>query len=429
MRLFVTSLRVGTLALAIRGGVVADAQSAVVPPPGSDVVILQRPGGPAGPPLPPLADDAQRLVDQWKQERLAFVEQLRLMQQQYRDSGHADQAAAIAANIRAMQPRSENATGAATAELANDGLPSRDDPIPMAAFRNRPNEPLTFAIRGRDDQAVWGTNTYTDDSGLESAAVHAGLLRAGQTALVKVLPLPGQERYEASDQHGVRSAESASARGSFRFVSASVTHPARSSSLSSYRDLIGQSITVPVIGAASRNMWGTDVYTDDSQLGAVAVHAGAAAVGELSYVKVTFLPGQDRYEGSSRNGVSSQSFGAFQGSVRIEPASPAPLKLPGGEDGSPLLPVGQLRGRSGVGFDVEVTGSTTGVVYGSGPYTDDSSIAAAAVHAGLLKSGETGMIRVVVDNGRESYPSSDRNGIRTQAYGPWGGSFRLERAR
>ncbi|MBE7537999.1 MAG: hypothetical protein HS122_06270 [Opitutaceae bacterium] len=42
---------------------------------------------------------------------------------------------------------------------------------------------------------------------------------------------------------------------------------------------------------------------------------------------------------------------------------------------SPLPPVY-------LGYDVTVTGATTGIVWGTGVYTHDSNIATAAVHAG-----------------------------------------------
>ena len=78
---------------------------------------------------------------------------------------------------------------------------------------------------------------------------------------------------------------------------------------------------------------------------------------------------------------------------------------------------------------MQAVGSATGPVWGSGVYTDDSSIAAAAVHAGLLKPGELGFLRVTVAPGRQSYPASEQNGIKSQTYGPWDGSFRLERVK
>jgi LCCL domain len=65
--------------------------------------------------------------------------------------------------------------------------------------------------------------------------------------------------------------------------------------------------------------------------------------------------------------------------------------------------------------------ATGGQVWGSGPYTDDSSICRAAVHAGvILVSG--GAIRFRVSEGLSGYQGSQRNGVITSVYGPWHGS-------
>jgi len=266
--------------------------------PSAQAVIVMRDAAESGgargsEPLPPLSPDAQRVIDQWNQNQANLVEQLRFLQQTYRDAGRAEDAAAIAARVRVIQRTLPVIAGSATADLVHDGLPNRDTPVSMATFRDRAGETLSFAIRGRDDQAVWGTSTYSDDSGLETAAVHAGLLRVGQSGIVKVTPAAGLERYEGSIQNGVQSSAFGPQKGSFRFVSVSVVRPARSSSLSSYRDLVGQSITMPVVGAASGDgVWGTDIYTDDSSPSAAAVHAGILAPGEFGFVKITLLPGQ-----------------------------------------------------------------------------------------------------------------------------------------
>jgi hypothetical protein len=385
---------------------------------------------PLQPPLPPLTADAQRIVDQWKQEHASIVEQLRFLQLTYRDAGRAEDAAAVAAQVRMLQQRLQTVSGNATVDLVNEGLPTRDVPVTMSLFRDRAGETLSFAIRGRDDQPVWGTTTYTDDSGLETAAVHAGLLRAGQSGIVKVRPLPGQDRYEATAQNGVQSGAYALHRGSYRFGGVSIATRPRTSSISSYRDLMGHSITLPAVGTASGNVWGSDIYTDDSSPGAAAVHAGILSIGELGFLKITIMPGQPRYEGSPRYGVASQSYGSFDGSFRVERAQePWTVELPGGEDASRLVQLSALRSRPGSSFIVQVVGAAAGSVWGTGSYTDDSSIAAAAVHAGLLKPGELGFLRVTVGPGRESYAPSERNGIRSQAYGPFEGTFRLERVK
>jgi len=62
-----------------------------------------------------------------------------------------------------------------------------------------------------------------------------------------------------------------------------------------------------------------------------------------------------------------------------------------------------------------------GQVWGSGPYTDDSSLCRAAVHAGVVPvSG--GAIRFQVTAGLPGYQGSQRNGVSTSGYGAWHGS-------
>jgi LCCL domain len=393
-----------------------------------DVVPATSGAAGARAPLPPLTQDAQQIIDQLTQIKASTIEQLRILQLTYRDQGRAEDAAVIAAHVRAMQQRTPPPSGTVSADLVHDGLPGRDEPVRMSMFRSRVGDTLSFAIRGRDDQLVLGTTTYTDDSALETAAVHAGMLRAGQMGIVKVRVLPGQDRYEAGNQNGVRSSAYGRHIGSFRFTAVSVLAPSRTASLSSYRDLVGHSIVVPVVGVVTGSVWGSDVYTDDSSLAAAVVHAGVLMPGEFGFVKVTLLPGQAHYDESTRGGVTSQPYDAWDGSFRVEPASPPwTVQLPGGEDASRLVPMSTMRGRTDVSFVVQVKGSA-GPVWGTGTYSDDSSIAAAAVHAGLLKVNEVGLVRVFMTAGRESYAASEANGIKSQPYGPWAGSFRLERA-
>ena len=89
-----------------------------------------------------------------------------------------------------------------------------------------------------------------------------------------------------------------------------------------------------------------------------------------------------------------------------------------------------LRGQTDASLVVEVEGTDSKLakVWGSDTYTDDSSIGAAAVHAGLLKPGEKGLIRVIVLPGQARYAGSERHGITTDSFGEWQGSFRLEKA-
>ncbi len=81
-----------------------------------------------------------------------------------------------------------------------------------------------------------------------------------------------------------------------------------------YRNKVGGVYQFTVTGVARGAVWGTDVYTDDSTVAAAAVHAGVLAAGETKTVTVTILPGQASYPASTRNGVSSASWGSWSGS-------------------------------------------------------------------------------------------------------------------
>jgi beta-lactamase regulating signal transducer with metallopeptidase domain len=88
-----------------------------------------------------------------------------------------------------------------------------------------------------------------------------------------------------------------------------------------------------------------------------------------------------------------------------------------------------LRGQPTSSIIVEVEGADlkSGHVWGTDIYSDDSSVGAAAVHAGLLRPGEKGFVRVVLMPGQASYSGSERHGIKSENFGQWPGSFKLEK--
>jgi hypothetical protein len=67
--------------------------------------------------------------------------------------------------------------------------------------------------------------------------------------------------------------------------------------------------------------------------------------------------------------------------------------------------------------DVVVTGTTTGTVWGSGPYTSDSTLGKAAVHAGLIAIGQSATIRVESLGQQSSFVGSTAHGVTTLSYG------------
>jgi LCCL domain len=64
-----------------------------------------------------------------------------------------------------------------------------------------------------------------------------------------------------------------------------------------------------------------------------------------------------------------------------------------------------------------------GSVWGSGPYTDDSSICTAAVHAGVIDVELGGEVVIEMRSGMPSYVATKGHGVMARSYGAWGCSF------
>jgi hypothetical protein len=71
-------------------------------------------------------------------------------------------------------------------------------------------------------------------------------------------------------------------------------------------------------------------------------------------------------------------------------------------------------------FAFRVTGKADGAVWGTGVYTPDSSLATAAVHAGVLKVNQTGVVKVTIVVAPAAYAGSVANGVTSH---PWNGGF------
>ena len=67
-------------------------------------------------------------------------------------------------------------------------------------------------------------------------------------------------------------------------------------------------------------------------------------------------------------------------------------------------------------------------VWGTSPYSADSSVCAAAVHAGVVSSSSGGLVEVRASGAVQSFEGSEQNGVRSQAWGPWPLSFTLAAA-
>lgn len=88
------------------------------------------------------------------------------------------------------------------------------------------------------------------------------------------------------------------------------------------------------------------------------------------------------------------------------------------------LNASQFQGDDGktVAYDCSEDG-TIGSVWGTGTYTDDSSVCTAAVHAGLISIDDGGRVVIEIAPGEDSYEGSEANGVTSLDYDSWPGSF------
>lgn len=270
-------------------------------------------------------------------------------------------------------------------------------------------------ITGSKEGSAWGTDVYSDDSDLAVAAVHAGVVNPNERKMIIVQICPGQSIYQGSARNGVTTSSFGAWEGSYSFPENPGTPATIVPNLATYRDKVGETFSFTITGDTEGSVWGTDVYTDDSNLAVAAVHAGIVNEGESKLVAIQMLPGLFAYQGGTRNGVTTSSYAEWDGSFFFcdNPVTTAILV--------PNLKA--YRDRVGQVFSWTITGRTEGPVWGTDIYTDDSNLAVAAVHAGIVAEDEEKLVSVQILPGQPTYEGSLRNGISSSSYDVWEGSY------
>jgi hypothetical protein len=82
-------------------------------------------------------------------------------------------------------------------------------------------------------------------------------------------------------------------------------------------DPIGATYYFRVTGQGAGSLWGTEIYTGDSAIAVAAVHAGLAKVGETVVLRIVVEQPLPKYQGSVRNGVTSQEYGNYGTAYRL----------------------------------------------------------------------------------------------------------------
>jgi hypothetical protein len=202
----------------------------------------------------------------------------------------------------------------------------------LLALREKAYPTLLRAARGKDQEAAHRAEqllekireavpaerlevrpydvVYTEDSQI-AGRITTPALRVRTLAF-------GEQELRLADVLGLRSLAAAAAES----APAALPDPG---TLMPYQGQVGKTLAFRVTGpppalAAQTGVYGTDVYTLDSNLALAAVHAGVVRPGETRVVRVTVLGPQPGFQASVRNGVASAAYGPWAG-FRVEPRS------------------------------------------------------------------------------------------------------------
>ncbi len=187
-------------------------------------------------------------------------------------------------------------------------------------------------------------------------------------------------------------------------------------------------------GADGGTVWGSGIYTTDSPICKAAVHAGAIPAGGGN-VAPKAAAGCAAYSGSTAHGVTTSSWGSFGGSfffpghgdgkcaaVAAAPPPPPPPAAAVAGGACPANLAGFANAATANEFSCTCGAGAGGSVYGSGVYTADSSLCAAAVHAGAVPAAG-GPVKINKAAGCPKYTGTTANGVTTTSWGTYDASF------
>ena len=183
------------------------------------------------------------------------------------------------------------------------------------AFRAQAGQALSFVCPASEGgkAKLYGTDTYTDDSAICAAAIHAGVLKPGRAGVVTILIGNGAKSFKGSERNRIVSHDYGAWEHSYSFV-----HDDEPGSITwkTVWNGIPDDFTDPIVvncpggGDASKTIWGTDVYTRDSTICVAAVHTGTITPEKGGLVTVRRAPAPKEYLGTQRYRVTSQRWGS-----------------------------------------------------------------------------------------------------------------------
>jgi hypothetical protein len=228
------------------------------------------------------------------------------------------------------------ALGAAPLALAQ-GMLGLSPTQNAAMLREHAGETFTFVCPASEGSkgTVYGTDTYTDDSAVCAAAIHAGALKPGLAGIVTILIGDGEKSFVGSRRNGVESRDYGAWPHSYRF--AEKDEPGSIGWSTTWSGVPAEftgpiALRCPRAGTLKAPIWGTELYTHDSAICVAAVHTGALKVESGGIVHVRRAPGAKEFPASERYGIASMRWGASENAFAVGAESsgaPPPVEPPG----------------------------------------------------------------------------------------------------
>lgn len=200
------------------------------------------------------------------------------------------------------------------------------------SLQGKEGETMTLACSpAGEPHSVWGSDIYTSDTSICTAAVHMGLITFQHGGTVTIELRPGRSIYGTSERNGVTSSAYGRWHQSFVFKTPDIEALVRaadeatpvlwntSPGMAGFENGKTVKFSCPAGGGGKEGtVWGTDTYTLDSSICTAAVHAGKLQLDSGGPVTIEMRPGESAYKGSLRNGIKTNDYGQYGSSFIVK---------------------------------------------------------------------------------------------------------------
>jgi LCCL domain-containing protein len=164
----------------------------------------------------------------------------------------------------------------------------------------------------------------------------------------------------------------------------------------------------------NQDIWGTDIYLDESPVCTAALHAGVLTRGTSGQVTIVIGTGAESFSSTQRNGVTSLSYGPYDLSYTFVPNT-----QPGQIDWSTTYDMVPDDFQSAITVVCPPNGNTDSAVWGTDVFSASSAVCVAALHAGVITLKAGGPVTLTLQPKQETFAASNSNGIVSLGWSSW----------